>query len=128
MQLDLSGICTYLESDVKTLGKKNIIASLNQVYFENRGFLNEYQVMQGDLFTEFDENMPEGEQEAARQDFTARYQGTKLPFARLLVHLQEDIAQLQDLIKAGDRELFEDILANTVSRKIRGKLMLPMPG
>lgn len=122
MQLDLSGICTYLESDVKTLGKKNIIASLNQVYFENRGFLNEYQVMQGDLFTEFDENMPEGEQEAARQDFTARYQGTKLPFARLLVHLQEDIAQLQDLIKAGDRELFEDILANTVSRKIRGKI------
>ena len=66
--MDIANICIYLESDVKTLGKKNIIASLNQVYFENRGFLNEYQVMQGDLFTEFDENMPEGEQEAARQD------------------------------------------------------------
>ena len=32
------------------------------------------------------------------------------------------IAELQELIKAGDRELFEDILANTVSRKIRGKI------
>lgn len=37
-------------------------------------------------------------------------------------YLQEDIAELEDLIKAGDRELFEDILANTVSRKIRGKI------
>ena len=46
MQMDLANICIYLESDVKTLGKQNIIASLNQVYFENRGFLNEYQVMQ----------------------------------------------------------------------------------
>ena len=122
MQMTLPNVCTYLEADVKTLGKANIIASLNQVYFENRGFLNEYQVMQGELFSEFDQNMPTGEAEAARQDFTARYQGTKLPFARLLVHLQEDIAQLQDLIKDGDRELFEDILANTVSRKIRGKI------
>ena len=41
---------------------------------------------------------------------------------KLLSHLQKDIEELQDLIKAGDRELFEDILANTVSRKIRGKI------
>lgn len=32
------------------------------------------------------------------------------------------LPELEDLIKAGDRELFEDILANTVSRKIRGKI------
>ena len=30
--------------------------------------------------------------------------------------------ELENLIKDGDRELFEDILANTVSRKIRGKI------
>lgn len=40
----------------------------------------------------------------------------------LLAHLDEDIQELETLIKDGDRELFEDILANTVSRKIRGKI------
>lgn len=122
MQTDVNSICEYLEADTKSLGKQNVITSLNQIYFENRGFLNEYQVMQGELFKELDANRPLGEAEAVRQDFTARYQGIKLPFSRLLAHLEEDIAQLQDLIKAGDRELFEDILANTVSRKIRGKI------
>ena len=48
--------------------------------------------------------------------------GNKASVFTALAHLEEDIAQLQDLIKAGDRELFEDILANTVSRKIRGKI------
>ena len=57
-----------------------------------------------------------------RLDITARYQGTKVTFASLLTHLDEDISELENLIKDGDRELFEDILANTVSRKIRGKI------
>lgn len=34
----------------------------------------------------------------------------------------KNISELENLIKDGDRELFEDILANTVSRKIRGKI------
>ena len=55
-------------------------------------------------------------------DIHARYQGVKIPFGKLLVHLEEEIEELQELIKAGDRELFEDILANTMSRKIRGKI------
>ena len=59
---------------------------------------------------------------AKRLDIAARYQGVRIPFGRLLTHLAEEIAELKDLIKAGDRELFEDILANTVSRKIRGKI------
>ncbi len=47
MQTDVNSICEYLEADTKSLGKQNVITSLNQIYFENRGFLNEYQVMQG---------------------------------------------------------------------------------
>ena len=37
-------------------------------------------------------------------------------------HLEEDIEELKNLIRQGDRELFEDILANTVSRKIRSRI------
>ena len=46
----------------------------------------------------------------------------RIPFGKLLHYLEEEIAELRELIKAGDRELFEDILANTMSRKIRGKI------
>lgn len=49
MQTDVNSICEYLEADTKSLGKQNVITSLNQIYFENRGFLNEYQVMQGEF-------------------------------------------------------------------------------
>ena len=119
---DAANVCGYLSTDMGTLGKDAVITSLNQVYFENRAYLSEYQVMQNELFGELETERPTGEPQALRQDFTARYQGTKIPFTKLLSHLEEDIAQLQDLIKSGDRELFEDILANTVSRKIRGKI------
>ena len=122
MEHTAKNVSEYLDADVKTLSKNDVIQSLNQVYFENRGFLNDYQLMQTELFQELDEEKRDVNLSAKRIDITARYQGVKIPFTKLLSHLQKDIEELQDLIKAGDRELFEDILANTVSRKIRGKI------
>lgn len=122
MENTAKNVSEYLETDVKALSKNDVIQNLNQVYFENRGFLNDYQLMQTELFQELDEEKSDGNMSAKRIDITARYQGIKIPFTKLLSHLQKDIEELQDLIKAGDRELFEDILANTVSRKIRGKI------
>ncbi len=119
---DAQQVYEQLYPSMRSVSSSELITGLNQVYFENRSFLTEYQLMQGVLFEELDTERPGDEPAARRQDFTARYQGTKLPFAQLLVHLEEDITQLQELIKAGDRELFEDILANTVSRKIRSRI------
>lgn len=107
-------ICRILGQEGKDWKKEDIIRDLNRVYFENRGFLNDYQLMQSELFEELED--------AKRLDISARYQGVKIPFKKLLSHLEEDIAELLNLIKDGDRELFEDILANTVGRKIRGKI------
>ena len=115
---DAAHIRSYLESDVKALDKDSVIRDLNKVYFENRGFLTDYHLMQNELFTEEEQT----EFPAKRLDISARYQGVKISFASLLLHLEEDITELENLIKDGDRELFEDILANTVSRKIRGKI------
>ncbi len=112
----------YLETDCREMDKEQIIRNLNQVYFENRGFLTDYQIMQTELFGELDQEAGKGDPSAKRLDIAARYQGVRIPFGRLLVHLQEEIAELRELIRAGDRELFEDILANTVSRKIRGRI------
>ena len=112
----------FLAVDCREQQKDAVIRDLNQVYFENRGFLNDYQLMQTELFGELDAPAQRGIPSAKRLDIQARYQGVKIPFHKLLGHLEEEIAELQELIKAGDRELFEDILANTVSRKIRGKI------
>lgn len=115
-------IRSLLAGECSDMDKEQIIRSLNQVYFENRGFLTDYQIMQTELFEELDRKAQKGDPSAKRLDIAARYQGVRIPFGRLLTHLAEEIEELKDLIKAGDRELFEDILANTVSRKIRGKI------
>ena len=115
-------IRSLLAGECRDMDKEQIIRSLNQVYFENRGFLTDYQIMQTELFEELDRKAQKGDPSAKRLDIAARYQGVRIPFGRLLTHLAEEIEELKDLIKAGDRELFEDILANTVSRKIRGKI------
>ena len=112
----------FLAVDCRELQKEAVIQDLNRVYFENKGFLNDYQLTQTELFQELGEEAQKGDPPAKRLAVFARYQGVKIPFYRLLTHLEEEIEELQELIKAGDRELFEDILANTVSRKIRGKI------
>ena len=118
---DLSHIRAYLETEGKNLHKDTIINNLNSAYFENRGFLVDYQLMQNELFEDLEEEKSD-EFTPKRLDISARYQGVKISFASLIEHLEEDIRELENLIKDGDRELFEDILANTVSRKIRGKI------
>ena len=115
---DVEHIRLYLESDAKALSKTTIISNLNKVFFENSAFLRDYQLTLTTLFDEFERE----KFSAKRQDISARYQGVKISFSGLLNHLKEDITELESLIKDGDRELFEDILANTVSRKIRGKI------
>ena len=119
---DVKRICEYLMTDIKNTDKDTIIRNLNQVYFENKGFLTDYQLTQNELFGELDGDEKIDGYSAKRMDIVARYQGVKVTFSSLLTHLEEDIKELETLLKDGDRELFEDILANTVSRKIRGKI------
>ncbi len=113
---------TFLEGTCGNLQKETVIQELNRIYFENRSFLMEYQLTQKEQFEELEEQAQRGDPPAKRLDILARYQGTQMPFSKLLFYLEVDIAELQDLIQAGDRELFEDILANTISRKIRSRI------
>ena len=119
---EAADVVKLLEVQCRELKKETVIQSLNQVYFENKGFLNDYQLMQTELFEDLDQDAEPGSPIARRLDIGARYQGVRISFGKLLLHLEEDIAELEELIKDGDRELFEDILSNIVSRKIRGKI------
>lgn len=122
LEKDVKKVRDYLEPGCAPMQKESIIRDLNRIYFENRGFLNDYQLTQTELFEELSEQAKPGDPPAKRLDLYARYQGVRIPFGRLLSHLDEEIKELQELIQAGDRELFEDILANTMSRKIRAKI------
>ena len=106
----------------RTENKDTIAYEVNKACSDNRGFLIDFQITQGYLFQELEDPDKSMSFSPRRIDITAQYAGMKISLSSLLAHLTEDIENLESLIKDGDRELFEDILANTVSRKIRGKI------
>lgn len=111
-----------LESLVGNNEKDELIAKLNQVYFDNRSYLVEYNLTMDYLFQEEDSSSETKDVNLKRLDIVGRYHGNKVKFFELVRYLKEEIEELNNLLKTGDRELFEDILANTISRKIRSKI------
>ena len=57
-----------------------------------------------------------------RIDISAKYRGMPVRFKDLIQKLSQDAEEQRQLLSDRDRELFEDILANTISKKIRGKI------
>ena len=56
-----------------------------------------------------------------RIDISAKYRGISVTFKELIRKLTEDAESLSALLNERDRELFEDILANTISKKNQDK-------
>lgn len=95
------------------------------MYFENSSYLIDYQLSALEQFGEMGKQKPEGSIwsfPVQRLDYQARYHGEKIPFQRLSGILDEELEELRQLIRQNDRELFEDILSNTMSRKIRSRI------
>lgn len=104
-------------------GKKtaDLAGNLQGIYHENRAALLEYNLTVQRLFEDLDtEEFPDVS--AARIDITAKYRGSNLNFKELLLRLSEDMEEQTRLLGDKDRELFEDILANTISKKIRARI------
>ena len=122
IEANVDKLIIQLEGLVGNNEKDDLIAKLNQVYFDNRSYLVEYNLTMDYLFQEENSNSITKEVNLKRLDIVGRYHGNKLKFYELVRYLKEEIEELNNLLKAGDRELFEDILANTISRKIRSKI------
>ncbi|MDO4285659.1 MAG: TIGR02680 family protein [Eubacteriales bacterium] len=105
----------------KSGGRKqsDLFGSLQEVYHRNRGWLLEYQITLQTLFEELDEENSFSEMGMKRLDLRAKYRGTPVKFKELLARLREDEQTQKRLLSDKDRELFEDILTNTISKKIR---------
>lgn len=123
-----NGILKALGTAVENDKKEELIERINHVYFDNRGYLNEYNLTMNHLFSEEVEDSAMREEIASRNiqfrriDIVGKYRANRVKFYELIQYLSEEIEELNHLIKAGDKELFEDILANTISRKIRSRI------
>lgn len=115
--------------------KGEYFGDLQGSYHLNRGYLLEYQLTMDYIFTDEDSLTDEGGQEAPedsvalgripsgrRIDLKGKYRGVAVGFQELMEKLQEDMEEQERLLSDKDRELFEDILANTISKKIRARI------
>jgi uncharacterized protein (TIGR02680 family) len=107
-----------------TGGKKQeeLHDKLQEVFHQYKGYLAEYQLMLEVKFEDLKEKYEELPVRITRLDIKAKYRGAGVPFQELLQKLREDAEELKRLLSDKDRELFEDILANTISKKIRGRI------
>jgi uncharacterized protein (TIGR02680 family) len=120
--LEAKAVKDFLEERAGSLSREDVNGKLNQVYFENRGYLNDYQLTQMEIFDDIQAGSNPDYPVARRLDIQARYRGQKVNFQELLTYLGEELEELRQLIQDKDRELFEDILTDTISRKIRSKI------
>lgn len=97
-----------------TRKRENLNTDIQTIFYNNRSSLQEYGLMLNTIFS-----YPDIEDVVARIDISARYKGTKVSFAQLLTILTEAIERQKNLLVESDRNIFEDVLINTISKKIR---------
>lgn len=107
-----------------------LFGNLQAVYHEKKGLLVENQLTLYNLFEDFEAQAGNAGQtdtgkariQVVRLDIKTKYRGTSLSFKELVEKLGNDIADLERVLSEKDRNLFEDILSNTISKKIRAKI------
>lgn len=109
---DVKAVHRLVEKAYPDRKRKDTLANdLQTSFYMHRGVLQDYNLSRITLFEE--------DEETSRIDITARYQGVRISFFELLEHLQKDIEKQSVLLEDSDRALIEDILVNTISKKIR---------
>lgn len=128
-----TAIARKVSQKLKSLSQGNRLSqdyftALMAKYQENRQFLVEYNLTADYIFVD-NENLEEGDENIAeirksfkRVELSARIQGRTVNFYALVDFIQDAIANSERLLQESDRQLFEDILANTISKKIRAKI------
>lgn len=107
-------------SDGRTIS--DLQSTFQERFFSNTSELAEFHVSQRIIFQEEDTRDRQFSYQFQRIDVIAKYKGKEVPFHRLCEGIKEDMEVQRQLVKESDRALFQDILANTISKKIRYKI------
>ena len=111
-------------ADIKEhLGHKKTIADyqnqLQRVYFEQNTYLNQYHIVQENMSLCCDvDDFP------SRIILRAIHQGKKISFLDLINILVQNIEMQELLIADEDRHIFEEILVNTIGKKIKERIQM----
>lgn len=99
---------------------------LFQRFQENNQYLREYTVKTDYIFTDEpdteDEDLKRANATRRRVDIMAKVRGKDVSFYKLVDFIEEGITENEKLLQEGDRQLFEDILVNNISKKIRARI------
>ena len=114
-------ICKIFAGSFGSKKQSDFFGNLQEVYHNNRGYLLDYQITMKSLFEDMDQENTFFDISIKRIDILAKYRGIPVKFKELIERMEEDEEALSRLLSDRDRELFEDILANTISKKFAEK-------
>ncbi|NLB21194.1 MAG: hypothetical protein GX829_10360, partial [Clostridium sp.] len=97
---------------------KRLIDSFNQ----NSADLREYNLQLKNILTESEIDIPKGVTRE-RWDVQCKIQGISSGFIQLMDSIQATVEEQKLLISTEERHIFEEVLMNTVSEKIRAKIL-----
>lgn len=115
-------VCKMLEGQFRSGKQSDYLGNVQEVYHQNRGFLLDYNLTMQSLFDNKGEAWEIDDVSMKRIDIRAKYRGVSVGFKELIEKLETDMEEQGRLLNDKDRELFEDILANTISKKIRSRI------
>ena len=106
--------------DCKGKTRNDLSASVQKAYYQWNGALVEYNL---NVIYIFDQAEGIGDTSHRRRiDIQGKYRGSQIGFTELIQRLEMDIEEQSRLLSDKDRELFQEILANTISKKIRARI------
>lgn len=111
---------SLLNAFSKSIDNTKIMDALNQRFNEAYMNLKEYNLRK--IYVDRAKTFQEEERVNTRIDIKAKIRGIDIGLYELVHFIQDAIEQNEKLLSESDRELFQDILAKNISKKIRAKI------
>lgn len=89
-------------------------------YYQEKGELMDYSVTDNSCFD--DKEQKNKHMERSRLKLMARVRGAETDFYELIDYLENEIYENETLLTQKDKELFEDLLIDTLGRKMRARI------
>ena len=117
-----TSICKTYKEIAQRRTQNDAFALIQENFQKNKMYLHEYFPTTHTVFQEIIVPESLGEFQIHRINITGKYRGVTIDFKKLVEKLLADVEEQSKLLNDKDRELFEDILVNTLSKKIRAKI------